>query len=83
MDLGASDFFNNLNFNKNAKIDIQNFANNLNDYVPQYQIDNKINKDATISDFIPNSKITDATVSDFNQLNNINKDVSKIQKKKM
>jgi len=33
MDLGASDFFNNLNFNKNAKIDIQNFANNLNDFI--------------------------------------------------
>ena len=70
MDLGASDFFNNLNFNKNAKIDIQNFANNLNDYVPQYQMDNKINKDVTISNFIDNSKVVDATVSDFTKINN-------------
>jgi len=80
MDLGASDFFNNLNFNKNAKIDIQNFANNLNDYVPQYQMDNKINKDVTISNFIDNSKVVDATVSDFTKINNNYKDESKIQK---
>ena len=76
MDLGASDFFNNLNFD--SKFNVQNFANNLNDYVPQYKVNKNNNKikDITISEFISQENLTknqnNQFISEDNKINNKN-----------